>query len=124
MVPRLPGHGAVPHIYDTATRQLVEARPIAVAGLYVCGITPYDATHIGHAATYLAYDILIRLWLDAGYDVRYVQNTTDVDDPLLERAAATASTGAPWPRSRPTCSVATWSASASSRPTTTSRRPR
>jgi len=89
VVPRLPGHGAVPHIYDTATRQLVEARPLAVAGLYVCGITPYDATHIGHAATYLAYDILIRLWLDAGYDVRYVQNTTDVDDPLLERAAAT-----------------------------------
>ena len=55
----------------------------------MCGITPYDATHIGHAATYLAYDTLIRVWLDAGYDVRYVQNTTDVDDPLLERAAAT-----------------------------------
>ncbi|HEU6440326.1 MAG TPA: hypothetical protein VFC12_07800 [Terriglobales bacterium] len=89
VVPRLPGHGAVPRIYDTATRQLVEADPIAVAGLYVCGITPYDATHIGHAATYLAYDTLIRVWLDAGYDVRYVQNTTDVDDPLLERAAAT-----------------------------------
>jgi len=89
VVPRLPGHGAVPRIYDTATRQLVEARPSAVAGLYVCGITPYDATHIGHAATYLAYDTLIRLWLDAGYDVRYVQNTTDVDDPLIERAAAT-----------------------------------
>ena len=89
MLPRLPGQGAVPRIYDTATRQLVEAHPIAVAGLYVCGITPYDATHIGHAATYLAYDTLIRLWLDAGYGVRYVQNTTDVDDPLLERAAAT-----------------------------------
>jgi L-cysteine:1D-myo-inositol 2-amino-2-deoxy-alpha-D-glucopyranoside ligase len=89
VVPRLPGRGAVPRLYDTATRQLVEARPIAVADLYVCGITPYDATHIGHAATYLAYDTLIRLWLDAGYDVRYVQNTTDVDDPLLERAAAT-----------------------------------
>ena len=55
----------------------------------MCGITPYDATHIGHAATYLAYDTLIRLWLDAGYDVKYVQNATDVDDPLLERAAAT-----------------------------------
>ena len=66
MVPRLPGQGAVPRIYDTATRRLVEARPIAVAGLYVCGITPYDATHIGHAATYLAYDTLIRVWLDAG----------------------------------------------------------
>jgi len=55
----------------------------------VCGITPYDATHLGHAATYLAYDGLIRLWLDAGFDVRYVQNITDVDDPLLERAIAT-----------------------------------
>ncbi len=83
------GAGAVPRIYDTATRQLLEAHPIAVAGLYACGITPYDATHVGHAATYLAYDTLIRLWLDAGHRVRYVQNTTDVDDPLLERAAAT-----------------------------------
>lgn len=62
---------------------------MAVASLYVCGITPYDSTHLGHAATYLAYDTLIRLWLDAGYDVAYVQNSTDVDDPLLERAAAT-----------------------------------
>jgi L-cysteine:1D-myo-inositol 2-amino-2-deoxy-alpha-D-glucopyranoside ligase len=89
MVPRLPGHGAIPRMYDTATRQFVEARPVGVAGLYVCGITPYDATHIGHAATYLAYDTLVRLWLDAGYQMRYVQNTTDVDDPLLERAAET-----------------------------------
>ena len=56
------------------------------ASLYVCGITPYDATHLGHASTYLAFDILVRGWLDAGYDVDYVQNTTDVDDPLLERA--------------------------------------
>jgi len=47
-----------PSIYDMATRQLVEAHPIAAVRLYVCGITPYDATHIGHAATYLAYDTL------------------------------------------------------------------
>jgi L-cysteine:1D-myo-inositol 2-amino-2-deoxy-alpha-D-glucopyranoside ligase len=53
----------------------------------VCGITPYDATHLGHASTYLAFDSLIRLWIDAGLEVRYVQNVTDVDDPLLERAA-------------------------------------
>lgn len=59
------------------------------ARLYVCGITPYDATHLGHAATYVAFDILVRLWKDAGIDVVYVQNTTDVDDPLLERANAT-----------------------------------
>jgi L-cysteine:1D-myo-inositol 2-amino-2-deoxy-alpha-D-glucopyranoside ligase len=89
-IPRLSGHGEAPRIWDTATERLVEAKPLAVAGIYVCGITPYDSTHIGHAATYLAYDTLIRLWLDAGFDVRYVQNSTDVDDPLLERALATA----------------------------------
>lgn len=54
--------------------------------MYVCGITPYDATHLGHAATYLAFDLVHRLWLDAGHDVHYVQNVTDVDDPLLARA--------------------------------------
>jgi L-cysteine:1D-myo-inositol 2-amino-2-deoxy-alpha-D-glucopyranoside ligase len=57
--------------------------------LYVCGITPYDATHLGHAATYLLFDELQRVCRDAGISVRYVQNVTDVDDPLLERAAAT-----------------------------------
>jgi L-cysteine:1D-myo-inositol 2-amino-2-deoxy-alpha-D-glucopyranoside ligase len=60
-----------------------------VARLYVCGITPYDATHLGHAATYLAFDTLVRAWLDAGIEVRYAQNITDIDDPLLERAATT-----------------------------------
>jgi L-cysteine:1D-myo-inositol 2-amino-2-deoxy-alpha-D-glucopyranoside ligase len=55
--------------------------------MYVCGITPYDATHLGHAATYLAFDLIHRLWLDLGHDVHYVQNVTDVDDPLFERAA-------------------------------------
>lgn len=54
--------------------------------MYVCGITPYDATHLGHAATYLAFDLVNRLWQDAGHDVHYVQNVTDIDDPLLERA--------------------------------------
>jgi len=54
--------------------------------MYVCGITPYDATHLGHAATYLAFDLVYRQWLDNGHDVHYVQNVTDVDDPLLERA--------------------------------------
>ena len=56
--------------------------------MYVCGITPYDATHIGHAATYVAFDLLNRTWRDAGLEVAYVQNVTDVDDPLLERAKA------------------------------------
>ncbi len=61
--------------------------------MYVCGITPYDATHLGHAATYLAFDLVNRVWRDNGHDVHYVQNVTDIDDPLLERAAAT---GEPW----------------------------
>jgi L-cysteine:1D-myo-inositol 2-amino-2-deoxy-alpha-D-glucopyranoside ligase len=57
--------------------------------MYVCGITPYDATHLGHAATYVTFDLVNRLWRDAGHGVRYIQNVTDVDDPLLERATAT-----------------------------------
>jgi L-cysteine:1D-myo-inositol 2-amino-2-deoxy-alpha-D-glucopyranoside ligase len=55
----------------------------------VCGITPYDATHMGHAFTYVTFDLLHRAWRDAGLDVSYTQNVTDVDDPLLERAIAT-----------------------------------
>ena len=63
--------------------------PGPVARLYVCGITPYDATHMGHAATYTAFDLVQRVWLDTKRQVQYVQNVTDVDDPLLERAQAT-----------------------------------
>ena len=89
-LPELPGHGLPLRLYDTSARALAAtpARPAAdgPARIYVCGITPYDATHLGHAATYLAFDLVQRAWLDAGYDVRYVQNVTDVDDPLLERA--------------------------------------
>jgi L-cysteine:1D-myo-inositol 2-amino-2-deoxy-alpha-D-glucopyranoside ligase len=59
------------------------------SSLYVCGITPYDATHLGHANTYVTFDLIQRLWRDAGSQVNYVQNVTDVDDPLLERATAT-----------------------------------
>jgi L-cysteine:1D-myo-inositol 2-amino-2-deoxy-alpha-D-glucopyranoside ligase len=54
--------------------------------MYVCGITPYDATHLGHAATYLTFDLINRYLLASGSEVRYVQNITDIDDPLLERA--------------------------------------
>jgi L-cysteine:1D-myo-inositol 2-amino-2-deoxy-alpha-D-glucopyranoside ligase len=57
--------------------------------MYVCGITPYDATHLGHAATYVAFDLLHRAWLDGGHEVVYVQNVTDIDDPLLVRANET-----------------------------------
>jgi L-cysteine:1D-myo-inositol 2-amino-2-deoxy-alpha-D-glucopyranoside ligase len=85
-VPVLPGRGIEPRLRDTATGQLTVAATGKSASIYACGITPYDATHIGHAATFVAWDLLVRAWLDAGHDVRYTQNVTDVDDPLLERA--------------------------------------
>src|SRR4051794_28076980 len=88
-VPRLPGTGRPLRLYDTATDAVSATTPGETARIYVCGITPYDATHLGHAATYLAFDLVHRLWLDAGHRVHYVQNVTDIDDPLLERASAT-----------------------------------
>lgn len=89
-LPSLPGHGQSPRLFNTATERL-EHPPIEDerATLYVCGVTPYDATHLGHAATYLAFDIMLRAWRDAGIETVYAQNITDIDDPLLERAHAT-----------------------------------
>ncbi len=74
---------------DSSTGELVEAAAGPHATMYVCGITPYDATHLGHASTYVAFDLLNRAWRDAGLEVVYASNVTDVDDPLLERATAT-----------------------------------
>lgn len=85
-VPALPGKGRDLQIHDTATQGTITLAPGPVARIYVCGITPYDATHIGHAATYNAFDLVQRVWLDTKRQVHYVQNVTDVDDPLLERA--------------------------------------
>lgn len=87
-VPDVPGTAPRPVVHDTATGKPVDPTGGEErAALYVCGITPYDATHLGHAATYLSFDTLGRVWRDAGFEVEYAQNTTDVDDPLLERAA-------------------------------------
>jgi L-cysteine:1D-myo-inositol 2-amino-2-deoxy-alpha-D-glucopyranoside ligase len=72
---------------NTASGTVELTTPATVARMYVCGITPYDATHLGHAATYLTFDLVHRYWRAAGHRVNYVQNVTDVDDPLLERAA-------------------------------------
>ncbi len=85
-IPALPGRGPQLRLYDSADRQVRPTVPGAVATMYVCGITPYDATHLGHAATYLTFDLVYRMWLDSGHRVHYVQNVTDVDDPLFERA--------------------------------------
>jgi L-cysteine:1D-myo-inositol 2-amino-2-deoxy-alpha-D-glucopyranoside ligase len=87
--PDLPGTGLPLALFDTATDQIRPTAPGPVARMYVCGITPYDATHIGHANTYVAFDVLNRVWADGGHEVLYVQNVTDIDDPLLERAVAT-----------------------------------
>ena len=88
-VPELPGNGQPLQVFDTSAGKVVATNPGETARLYVCGITPYDATHLGHAATYVAFDLIQRVWLDAGQPVTYVQNVTDIDDPLLERAVAT-----------------------------------
>lgn len=86
-LPSVPGPLPPLVLHDTASGELKATSADPVQRLYVCGITPYDATHLGHAATYLAFDLIHRYWLAAGVQVRYVQNVTDVDDPLLERAA-------------------------------------
>ena len=73
-------------LYDTASRKIVPFEPERVVRMYVCGITPYDSTHLGHAATYLAYDLLTRRLMQLGHEVRMVRNVTDVDDSILPRA--------------------------------------
>lgn len=73
-------------LYDTARREVVPFSPPQQVLMYVCGITPYDATHLGHASTFLAYDVVIRRLIDRGHEVRCVRNVTDVDDPLFAKA--------------------------------------
>lgn len=74
-------------LYNTQSREteLVTSRDGAI-GLYVCGITPYDTTHMGHAFTFLTFDILVRYLTYIGMDVTYVQNVTDIDDDVLRKA--------------------------------------
>jgi L-cysteine:1D-myo-inositol 2-amino-2-deoxy-alpha-D-glucopyranoside ligase len=74
-------------LWDTASRGKLALERKNLYRLYVCGITPYDATHLGHAATYLTFDLINRYLRATGAQVRFVQNITDIDDPLLERAA-------------------------------------
>ena len=85
-IPRVDGPSVPLALHDTADGTVRPVEASDTAGMYVCGITPYDSTHLGHAATYLTFDLIHRLLLDQGLDVHYVQNITDVDDPLFERA--------------------------------------
>jgi L-cysteine:1D-myo-inositol 2-amino-2-deoxy-alpha-D-glucopyranoside ligase len=82
-----PDHATEPmRLYDTARQDVVAFDPGPVVLMYTCGITPYDATHFGHAATYLTYDILQRRLRDRGHETRCVRNITDVDDSILQKA--------------------------------------
>ena len=88
-VPVVPGDGVPLSLYDTADDEVRPVRtdwPSGETGMYVCGITPYDSTHLGHAATYVTFDLVHRQLLDNGHKVHFVENITDVDDPLFERA--------------------------------------
>lgn len=91
-VPELPGTAPTLQLFDTATGSLQKYKS-DIMRLWVCGITPYDATHLGHANTYVAFDTLARVWQDGGRQLKTAQNLTDVDDPLFERAA---DTGVDW----------------------------
>ncbi len=73
-------------LFDTARQAVVPFEPGPEVKMYVCGITPYDSTHLGHANTYLTYDLLIRRLEDIGHTVKLVRNITDVDDSILPKA--------------------------------------
>src|SRR6187399_3200685 len=73
-------------LWDTARQAVVPFEPGPIVTMYTCGITPYDATHFGHASTYLTYDVLQRRLRDLGHETRCVRNITDVDDDLLRKA--------------------------------------
>ncbi len=74
------------HLYDTARQAVVPFEPGPLVTMYTCGITPYDATHLGHATVYVVYDVLSRRLIDLGHEVKCVRNVTDVDDPLFAKA--------------------------------------
>jgi L-cysteine:1D-myo-inositol 2-amino-2-deoxy-alpha-D-glucopyranoside ligase len=73
-------------LYDTARQAIVPFEPGPLVTMYTCGITPYDAAHLGHARTYLTYDLLQRRLRDRGHDTQCVRNITDVDDDILKKA--------------------------------------
>eukprot|EP00250_Pteridium_aquilinum_P020606 c24879_g1_i2 orf=57-1139(+) len=77
------------HVYNTMTRQKERFQPLVAGkvGMYVCGVTAYDYSHIGHARVYVSFDVLFRYLMHLGYEVKYVRNFTDVDDKIIARAA-------------------------------------
>jgi len=73
--------------YNTLTREIEEFKPLngREVKVYICGLTVYDHMHIGHARTYIAFDVILRYLKYKGYNVRYVQNITDIDDKIIKR---------------------------------------
>ena len=85
-VPSLINHDFPPLNIKDSSAGLIQFEKSEDFQMYVCGITPYDATHLGHAATYLAFDLIYRYQFLSGKNIKFVENITDIDDPLLERA--------------------------------------
>ena len=87
-IPSLDSRFHVPalSLFNSATRKIEKLPSKNTYRMYVCGITPYDSTHLGHAATYLTFDLINRYLRATGAEVLFVENITDIDDPLLERA--------------------------------------
>ena len=75
-------------LYNTATRKVEDFKPINEnkVGIYVCGLTVYNDMHLGHARTYIAFDVIRRWFEHLGYEVNFVQNHTDIDDKIINRA--------------------------------------
>jgi L-cysteine:1D-myo-inositol 2-amino-2-deoxy-alpha-D-glucopyranoside ligase len=74
-------------LFDTAKKQYIDFTPTGTAGIYTCGITPYDSAHLGHILTFMTYDLLQRRLEDKGLEVHLVRNVTDVDEPIYKKAA-------------------------------------
>ena len=88
-------------LYSTLSRSYEEFRPVGdEVRMYVCGVTPYDTAHLGHAFCYVAFDVLGRYLKYLGYHVVYIQNITDIDNDILRRANEL---DEPWPARRRRC---------------------
>ena len=95
-------------LYDTARGEVVPFSPGPVVTMYSCGITPYDAAHLGHASVYLYFDMLQRVFQDLGSETRCVRNVTDVDDDILRKAASSVCTIWTWRPRRWPASTPRW----------------
>src|SRR3989339_159726 len=78
-------------IYNSAEKAVQEFKPLhkGLVNLYVCGLTPYDSAHIGHARTYVSFDVIKRYLIKKGYEIFHIQNITDVDDKIIKRCKET-----------------------------------